>query len=348
MASVTLLPVASWPLLLLLVAVGGLLVWWPPGSSEAPQPLGGRLRRSAAIVLLLVAALRPGLPGGTVTTTATDLDVFFLVDTTSSSAAEDYDGARTRLDGVRSDVAAIATGLAGARYSLLTFDHETVTRLPLTSDSQALATAMDVLQVETSTYSQGSSITVAAPDLDAALQRDQQAHPDRARLVFYLGDGEQTASATPAPFAMGGDLVSGGAVLGYGTRTGGPMKESGTRRDAYITDPATGQPARSVIDEKALQGIAQQLGVPYLHRTSPQDAPVLDSVRLGQVAATPSVPSVGGTTAGRVELYWVALLALALVAAWELAATLAAVRLRDARPPTRTTTRTPAPTGGQP
>ncbi len=327
MASVTFLPVASWPLLLLLVLVAGVLVWWPAGAAEGPQPLVGQLRRSAAVVLLLVAALRPGVPGGSVVVTATDLDAFFVVDTTSSTMAQDYDGTRPRLDGVRADVAAISAGLPGSRFSLLTFDHETVTRLPLTTDSQALTTAMDVLQVETSTYSQGSSITVAGPDLDATLQRDRQAHPDRTRLVFYLGDGEQTAPAQPTPFALDADLVGGGAVLGYGTTKGGQMKETGTGRDGFIIDPTTGAPAVSTIDEKALQDVAQQLAVPYLHRTSPRDAPVLDSVRLAQTGAVSSTAASGA--AGRAELYWVALLLLAAVAAWEVAATLAAVRMRS-------------------
>jgi len=295
------------------------------------------------------------VPGGSVAVTATDLDVFFVVDTTSSTMAQDYDGDRPRLDGVRADVAAIAAGLPGSRFSLLTFDHETVTRLPLTTDSQALTTAMDVLQVETSTYSQGSSITVAGPDLDATLQRDRQAHPDRTRLVFYLGDGEQTAAANPTPFAFDTDLVGGGAVLGYGTARGGQMKETGTGRDGLITDPTTGAPAVSTIDEQALKDIAQQLAVPYLHRTSPQDAPALDAVRLAQSGAVSSTAT--SSAAGRSELYWVALLLLAAVAAWEVAATLAAVRMRTStsatdpadrhRPAVPSPTKTRPQTGGR-
>ncbi|MDQ2757326.1 MAG: VWA domain-containing protein [Actinomycetota bacterium] len=332
MASLSLLPVAPWPLPLLLVAVAGVLIWWPAGTSEAPQPLLGQLRRSGAVILLLVAALRPGLPGGSVTLASTDLDVFFVVDTTSSMVAQDYDSHRPRLDGARADVAAIAADLPGSRFSLLTFDHETVTRLPLTTDSQALTTAMEVLQVETSSYSQGSSITVAGPDLDATLQRDRQAHPDRARVVFYLGDGEQTASGQPTPFELGADLVAGGAVLGYGTSQGGQMKETGTGRDGFVTDPTTGAPAVSTIDEPALQDIARQLSLPYLHRTSPRDAPVLDAVRLDPSGVLS--PTSSSSASGRLELCWVALLLLALVAAWELAATLAAVRFTTRDSPT--------------
>ena len=324
------LPLAPWPVLVLLAAVGGLLIWWPAGKQERADTLVTRLRRSAMVVLLLVAALRPGVPGGDLKVNATDLDVYFLVDTTSSSMAEDYAGGRPRLEGMRADIKGVAAQLPGARYSLVTFDHETVTRLPLTADAAALASAADTIVPETSTWSLGSSVTVARSTLADTLERGQKAHPERARVVFYLGDGEQTAPSVPEPFEVDRTLINGGAVLGYGTAQGGQMKETGTRRDAYITDPSTGRPARSVIDESQLEAIGEQLTVPYLHRTADdKGAGIVDEVRLKELNSL-STSDASRSVGGRTELYWPFLLGLAALAAWELGASLASVtRLRD-------------------
>ncbi len=324
------LPLAPWPVLVLLAAVGGLLIWWPAGKQERSDTLVARLRRSAMVVLLLVAALRPGVAGGDPRVNATDLDVYFLVDTTSSSMAEDYAGGRPRLEGMRADIKGVAAQLPGARYSLVTFDQETVTRLPLTTDAAALASAADTIVPETSTWSRGSSVTLARSALADTLERGQKAHPERARVVFYLGDGEQTAPSAPEPFEVDRTLINGGAVLGYGTAQGGQMKETGTRRDAYITDPATGRPARSVIDELQLEAIGEQLTVPYLHRTADdKGAGIVDEVRLKELNSL-STSDASRSVGGRTELYWLFLLALAALAAWELGASLASVtRLRD-------------------
>ncbi|GAA1895852.1 VWA domain-containing protein [Lapillicoccus jejuensis] len=322
--SLTFLPVVPWLVLLLVAVVAGVLVWAPPGRDEPAQPTTARVRRSGLVVLLLVAATRPGLPGGQVDLRTSDLDVFLVMDTTVSMNAEDWQGGRTRFEGAKQDAEAIAARLPGAHYSLITFDHEAVTRLPLTSDAQALGTALDILTLETSSYSRGSSTTVAGPDVAAALQREKDAHPERARVVFYLGDGEQTADGALEPFAVDPALVGGGAVLGYGTAAGGRMRQTDQGADGYVDDPSTGEPALSRLDESNLQAIARQLKVPYLHRTAADGAAgIVARVRLDDSAR--SAASDERSVAGRVELYWVALLGLAGLAAWEAAATLAGV-----------------------
>ena len=138
--SLSFLPVLPWLVLLLATVVAGVLVWAPPGRDEPAQPTTARVRRSALVLLLLVAAARPGLPGGRVDLTTSDVDVFLVMDTTVSMNAEDWQGGRTRFDGAKLDAAALAARLPGAHYSLITFDHEAVTRLPITADAQATTT----------------------------------------------------------------------------------------------------------------------------------------------------------------------------------------------------------------
>ena len=306
------------------------------GASTGAGPVIWALR----VVLVLacgVLLLRPGVPGGHVRTLASATDVVIAVDTTASMVAEDWDGAksasagtvdRTRMAGVREDVRRIAEAYPGARFALITFDANAVLRLPLTTDTGALVSAVEVLQPEVTRQSKGSSIGIANQLLTQTLQNAQKASPDRARMVFYLGDGEQTVSTEPEPFDSAKKLISGGEVLGYGTSQGGPMRETtGAFGDTasgsgeYIQ--YQGSDALSRIDEKNLQRIASELGVTYEHRAAD--------------AKTVLPPAPKSTTAYReddpltqpTDLSWiVALVVAALLCAEITRATMLVVRMR--------------------
>ena len=272
------------------------------------MPTRAWLRRGLLVALLLLALVRPGLPGGTAQAATSDLNVFFVVDTTTSMVAEDHGSGTPRMDGVRQDIMAIAAELPGARFSVLTFDTKGHVRMPLTTDTLALETITSVLEPQVTAYAKGSSISAARQVLAERLAAARDSHPQRPRLVFYLGDGEQTSSAAPEPLGMANGLVSGGAVLGYGTPAGGRMKENtggesegGARESRYVQD-AEGRDALSVIDEGRLREIASQLQVPYVHRAAGDPAaPMLQQARPGtreSAANDASLP-------GRTELYWV-------------------------------------------
>ena len=300
-------------------------------------------------ILLVLACgvllLRPGVPGGHVRTLASATDVVIAIDTTASMVAEDWDGVKTgsagtadstRMAGVREDVQRIAEAYPGARLALITFDANAVLRLPLTTDTGALVSAVEVLQPEVTRQSKGSSIGIANQLLTQTLQNAQKAAPDRARMVFYLGDGEQTVSTEPEPFDSAKKLISGGEVLGYGTSQGGPMREttgafggtaSGSGAGPYIQ--YQGSDALSRIDEKNLQRIASELGVGYEHRTAD--------------AKTVLPPAPKSTTAYReddpltqpTDLSWIVALVVASLLCAEIArATMLIVRMRglSARP----------------
>src|SRR5699024_6629960 len=113
-------------------------------------------------ILLVLAcgalALRPALPSGTAQAVTADLDVFLVVDSTTSITAEDWGGTEPRLAGVRSDVEAIVDAYPGARYSLITFDNHATQRLPMTTDVNAVFSALEVLRPPTTAYARGSDI----------------------------------------------------------------------------------------------------------------------------------------------------------------------------------------------
>lgn len=301
-------------LLTLITAAGFSFIAMQVRAARGTRRAGRWRRRSALIAATALMLLNPALERGTARSQSLSLDVVFVVDTTSSIAAEDYDGSRPRIVGVRRDIKQIAARLAGARMSLISFDRAATMRVPFTSDVSAITTAAEVLEQEITNYSHGSSIDTPRELLRDTLAARAKRYPNRGRVVFYLGDGEQTADASPRSLAATGELVGGGGVLGYGSRAGGRMREHDGYSDAetagrYISDNSTKQypapDALSRIDEGNLRAIATQLGVPYTHRDADTSvAGIADRARrAGATSRTGKsrVPTPSG-------LYWVAAL----------------------------------------
>lgn len=284
-----------------------------------------RLFLVAACAVLL---LGPAVPGQYARVAASSVDVLLVVDTTSSIVAEDYNGNQPRLDGVRADAEALIDAYPGARFGLISFDGDAVLRMPFTNDTAALDSALQVLRPEFTMYSSGSSISIANKLIMNTLRAAAEVDGERARMVFYFGDGEQTSSKAPESFSEAKPYVDGGAVLGYGTTAGGPMKErtsytSGT--DRYIQ--YQGSNALSVIDEANLQKIADELGVQYIHRDggafSPPPAP---STTIDYTST--STTQIAGSLSWTIAIIVAALLAFEIVRA-----TMRIVQLRSLAAP---------------
>lgn len=320
------------PLLLIPLVLGVLaLAVYALVRSRGARSRGVWAARIMFVLACFAVLLRPGVPGGQAETYATDADVFIVLDTTSSIVAEDWGDGQPRLEGVREDVEGIVEEYPGARFSLITFDAATSVRLPLTTDTAALDSAMSVLSPEVTEQSAGSTITQAQTVLHDVLRGAADSGQDRSRIVFYLGDGEQTSPASPGSFADSAPYVDAGRVLGYGTAEGGPMRITsaapGAGGEDYIE--YQGQPARSVIDEGNLREIANQLGIEYEHR---EDGAEPELPEAPPVTAQNSAGAVGNV----IELYWIpAVIAGALLAFEVCRATAAAVRLRELTPARR-------------
>ncbi|ROQ41261.1 Ca-activated chloride channel family protein [Frondihabitans sp. PhB188] len=326
-------PVLPWPLLVVVaVVLVGFVAWRIVSERGDRRMLTAWVRRAAIVVLLLIVAARPGIPGGTAKASVAELNVFFVVDTTSSSAAEDWDGTEPRLDGMRADIESITADLAGARFSLISFDQTAIQRVPLTEDASAVVTSAQSMRQEITYYSKGSTISEAASLLGDRLKAAHTADPRRANVVYYLGDGEQTADTAPGSFSADRASTDGGGVLGYGTAAGGRMKVFDGYGDqysakGYIEDKTkSGSPdAVSVIDQGNLNTIASQLGVPYLHREAGRSlASVVDDAKKGHVT------SAAGSTDSTRDLYWIPAIALFLLLFIEIA--VVARALGDVRP----------------
>lgn len=317
----------AWVVIIIGLALVGLCVW---GLVRAGSNAGRRswVVRAIVAVLIALACLRPGIGSQSAQTAQSEVDVLFVVDTTASMVAEDWNGG-PRLDGVRADIAELAVAHAGARFALITFDASPTQRLPFTTDATALQSLVDTLRPEVTLYSNGSSITIANKLVARVLRDAAEQEPDRARIVYYFGDGEQTSSKPPESFADAAGNLSGGAVLGYGTASGGPMRETlggySSASPDYITT-ASGETAMSKIDETNLQAIAGQLGVPYELR-EPGSA-----VTPAEVDPAKLESEAGNDVETAFELYWIAAIAVFVLLGLDLWTTVRNMRdLRAAR-----------------
>ncbi|PQZ55688.1 MULTISPECIES: VWA domain-containing protein [unclassified Microbacterium] len=331
------------PLLIALLTapVVALAIWVlvrPPKSAGVavtdPRALTGHRALWAMRLLLVLACctmlLRPGIPGGATETLATDTDIVLVVDTTASIVAEDWGDGEPRLDGIREDVRALVEEYPGARFALITSDAAAELRMPLTTDTTALMGSLEVLRPEVTSQSRGSSIGIAAPLLSETLASAAESSPDRSRMVFYFGDGEQTVETPPESFSSSEKYTDSGAVFGYGTAEGGPMRitTGGISDESGDYIQYQGADALSVIDETNLEAIAGQLGVEYELRTA-DTTPTLPE------APSTTTTSAGSGEVGNVtELYWIAaLVALAILGVELTRAAMLIARLRRLRAP---------------
>ncbi|GAA2174555.1 VWA domain-containing protein [Agrococcus versicolor] len=285
------------------------------------------IRRTLMAVLIVAMVARPGVPGGEVPTGSIDVDIFLVIDTSQSIAAEDWGQGEPRIEGIRDDVRDVAYAFAGSNISVITFDSEPELRVPLTDDGSAVIELVNALRPEIGFFSQGSSISAARDTLQQEIERAEAANPGSPTLVFYMGDGEQTAEAPPQSFDTVAPLVDAGFVLGYGTEQGGRMQESSFEQPTepvYVQDPAGGD-AVSRIDEGALEDIASQLGVSYLHRS----ADVALAPSLEAMTSQQGEVDLSEYEEARLDLYWVLAVPLFLLLAWELFVFASALRLRS-------------------
>ncbi|MGV8896606.1 MAG: vWA domain-containing protein [Rhodoglobus sp.] len=346
-----------WVLALLGLALSAVFVWQLVVNRSRRRLVVMWSSRLLMVALLMVIAARPTILGdGQGPSASGGLEVYFVVDTTSSMAAEDWDGGATggtdvtdsptRLDGVKADIDSIVASLAGAQFSLVTFDAVAVQRVPLTSDASAVLSSTSVLRQEVSAYSRGSSIDEPVTLMVQILQDAATLNPEQRRVLFYFGDGEQTSGTDPQPFTALAPYLQGGAVLGYGTQDGARMQEfngidrryfgqeptddpAEPQQPTYIQDYSGNAPvdALSKIDETALGVIARELGVIYEHRTAATSTALATTgIEVGRLTASDGEP--GSVT----ELYWIAAIGFGLLALVQIVAISGAVaELRPGR-----------------
>ena len=219
------------------------------------------------IILLFIINLRIMIPSNNSKTIKNDLDILFVIDNTISMNALDYNGSNTRLSGVKEACNYIIDELNGSRFSVITFDNTSRIVTPYTYDTNITREAISIMTPINELYAKGSSIDVSLDSIMYSLKNSKKKN-DNNRIIFFISDGENTSNNSIKSFKSISKYISDGAVLGYGTKKGGYMKdESEYATNEYImdyTDTNFGK-AISKIDEKNLKEIANDMDVDYIH-----------------------------------------------------------------------------------
>lgn len=225
------------------------------------------------IILLFIINLRIMIPSNNSKTIKNDLDILFVIDNTISMNALDYNGSNTRLSGVKEACNYIIDELNGSRFSVITFDNTSRIVTPYTYDANITREAISIMMPINELYAKGSSIDVSLDSIMYSLKNSKKKN-DNNRIIFFISDGENTSNNSIKSFKSISKYISDGAVLGYGTKKGGYMKdESEYATNEYIMD-YTGTnfgKAISKIDEKNLKEIANDMDVDYIHVTNSND-----------------------------------------------------------------------------
>lgn len=259
-----------------------------------------------AALLLLVAAARPVIGSdhqGTIRAAGDgDPNVFIVVDRSADMRVGDLAGGRERMAGARDDISALIDRYPDARFAVIAFASRPSLDWPLSADTWSLRPVTSAMTPYASAPDAllQNNVGAAGNVLRYQLIGARQQFPRAQNLVFYLGAGAAETEVPQRRFELPEGAVDGGAVLGYGSADGGPI-------------PGT-DVAQSPIDEQALRGVADQIGVPYVPRdgTTPLAGVLEDQ---GTVIGPP--PPVAAP-AGRTELYWAPAIGAAILVLIEL------------------------------
>lgn len=228
------------------------------------------------VVLLFVINLRFMVPNGEAMAMSSDLSILFVIDTSVSMRALDYEGNKERIQGVMNDCCYIVNELSSCRFSIITFGNEAKKIIPFTYDTDMVQAELQAIQTENDEYAAGSSMNVVKDMLDKTIKKEKESKNGIGEvIVFFVTDGEITKEGEKLEsFAHIKQNISNGAVLGYGTTSGGKMLRSYYKNDpnnefAYVSyaNEQTGfnmVEGVSKIDENNLKQIANDLGLDYI------------------------------------------------------------------------------------
>ncbi len=227
------------------------------------------------IILIFIINLRIMIPNDKTETLSNNLDVLFVIDSTISMNALDYNGDQTRLSGVKKDSKHIINELSGARFSVISFDNNAKVLAPFTYDADIVLDSIELITPVSQTYATGSSLNTPYVLIEDVLKNNVD--NDRTKVIFFISDGEITDESTLKSYKELSKYINGGAILGYGTNQGGNMKyieKYGTGEEKYLMYYSAGEgynKAVSKIDESNLKKIASDLKVDYIKMNNESD-----------------------------------------------------------------------------
>lgn len=300
------------------------------------------VRRMLICLTVGAMALGPSMVVSTTSRAVNNTDVVMAVDVTGSMAVKDAtygsDELTTRLQAAKQAVDDVTKAYADSSFAAVRFGASGTLDVPLTPDAAAIRNWAATLAPEATSVSSGSSLDAPLDQLITTLKDIRTAHPDDAIVLYVITDGEQTSAQSRRTFSTLRHYINDAIVVGVGSTQGGriPLIKDGVSSDSsnskdskdsdaqqWVTDPDTGQPGVSKMDETTLKNLADELGgsVVTLSATT--------TMANGRSAEASKQWSVGTTTKQRTRtnpVIWpLAAVALVLIA-WEMGSMIATSR----------------------
>ncbi|MBT1164180.1 vWA domain-containing protein [Bifidobacterium felsineum] len=292
-------------------------------------------RRTLLLIVAAFMVLTPSVVAPTTSRAINATDVIVAVDTTGSMAVADAhygsDETITRIEAARKAVHDVTAAYADASFTALRFGASGTLDVPLTPDAPAIDNWADTLAVESTSVSSGSSLDAPIDQLLVTAKSIRDTHPDDAIVLYIITDGEQTSNVTRRSFSSLRQYVDDGFTVGVGSAEGGkiPVVADGVSAgdsnttDQWITDPDTGQPGISKMDEKNLKDIADEISGAYVAVNATTTlASQTSSKASKQWRVTTTTKERTRTT----PVVWPLAIAATLLLAWELGAWIATSR----------------------
>lgn len=211
-----------------------------------------------------------------VTTQKTDAHVLFVIDTTLSMKAEDYDGNKERIEGVKEDCGKIIDMLLGANFSVITFNNMAQVDSPFSSNASHTKNIIDAVSFPDDYSASGTDMDDCVKLVENRLKASLDSDTKKNIYIFYISDGELTAENAKLPSFEGiADYIKGGAVLGYGTQKGGKIyiqDDDGRYAMTYYNENFDEVEAVSKLNETNLKKIASDMGISYIHMEKGNEA----------------------------------------------------------------------------
>ena len=126
------------------------------------------------VVLLFVINLRFMLPNGEAMAISSDLSILFVIDTSVSMRALDYNGNKERFEGVINDCCYIVDELSNCKFSIITFGDTAKKVIPFTTDTDMVQAELKSISLENDFYAKGSSMNLVKDILEKTLKEEQK------------------------------------------------------------------------------------------------------------------------------------------------------------------------------
>ena len=181
-----------------------------------------------SVVLLFIINLRFMIPNGEASAVTSNTSVLFVIDTTVSMKALDYNGNKERFEGVINDCCYIVDELSTCKFSIITFGDTAQRLIPYTTDTDMVQAELKAISLENNYFAKGSSMNIVKDIMEETLRKEYEKNDEDSNLVvFFISDGEITTEEKLETFTEIKKYVNNGAVLGYGTQDGGKMLNNG-------------------------------------------------------------------------------------------------------------------------